>query len=63
MEATAVWSEEFINSKWDNERWLKYAFQQEFHRLDPLNDEDGLHGSGSTCFPTTWRRSDPGASR
>ncbi|MCW8984422.1 MAG: hypothetical protein OQK55_03700 [Thermoanaerobaculales bacterium] len=60
MEATAVWSEEFINSKWDNERWLEYAFQQEFHRLDPLTDEDGLHEYGIYLFPYYLEKIRPG---
>lgn len=60
MEATAVWSEEFINPKWDNEWWLEYAFHQQFHRLESLTLEDGLHEYGIYLFPYYLEKIRPG---
>jgi hypothetical protein len=61
MEATATWSEEYFNPKWNTERRVEDAFDSTFHSQVRLNHEDGEHEYGIYLFPYYLEKIRPGS--
>jgi hypothetical protein len=59
-EATAVWSEEFINPQWDNESWLWRAFDITMNSQIKLDLARNAHEYAIYLFPYYLEKIDPG---
>ena len=60
MEATANWAQEYLESNWTTEVWLKYVFDSAFNKQRQLNLADGRHEYGAYLFPFYLEKIQPG---